>query len=246
MSTQITMPPVRRTVTVKQPVDRAFALFTARIDQWWPRAASGQEVAAGGGSVVLEPRPGGRVYRRDADGSIEYWGTVSVWDPPRRLVLGWQPALHGPAVTEVEILFTPEGGGTRVDLEHRGWEELGGQAAAARAEYESAWADVLRQYAGAGQDNGSAVAALVLGLCSVVIPLAGLVLAPFAIVFGVIGRRRAKRGAGQGGLATAGLTLGAIGLVVWGLLVGLGLGVAIVSPGSSQEVPVPVESVQPR
>ena len=59
MNTQTTMPPVRRTVTVKQPPPHAFALFTARIDQWWPHGAG---VPAGGlaaapGRVVLEPRP---------------------------------------------------------------------------------------------------------------------------------------------------------------------------------------------
>jgi hypothetical protein len=34
MNTQTTMPSVRKTVTVKQPQDRAFALFTGRIAQW--------------------------------------------------------------------------------------------------------------------------------------------------------------------------------------------------------------------
>ncbi|HET6918301.1 MAG TPA: SRPBCC domain-containing protein, partial [Jiangellaceae bacterium] len=84
------------------------------------------------GTVVLEPRPQGKVYRRDDDGSIEYWGEVQVWEPPHRLVLVWQPAAGMSAPTEVEIVFTPEDNGTRLELEHRGWDLLGDQAMAAR------------------------------------------------------------------------------------------------------------------
>ncbi|MGH8892466.1 MAG: SRPBCC domain-containing protein [Actinomycetes bacterium] len=249
MSTQTTMPPVRRTVTVKQPLDKAFALFTTRIDQWWPqgRALATGVGAAAGGTVVLEPRQHGQVYRRAVDGSIEYWGEVLVWEPPTRLVLAWRPAPDSPAATEVEVRFTPEGDGTKVELEHRGWEQLGQRAAAARAEYETAWGDVLTQYAGASRDNGPAIASLILGISSIVVPLLGIVAAPFAIAFGIAGRRRARSGAGHGGVAAAGLTLGAIGLVLWGLLaLGLALVVYESGGGSEERHPVPVESVQPR
>ena len=75
MNTQTTTPPVRKTVRIKQPVDRAFALFTGRIAEWWPHA--GHPVATGVGSspgtVVLEPRPQGRIYQRRDDGVLDYW-----------------------------------------------------------------------------------------------------------------------------------------------------------------------------
>lgn len=241
MNTHTTIPPVRKTVTLRQPVDQAFALFTARIDQWWPHdtvLAGGSESA---GAVVLEPRPQGRVYRRHHDGAIEFWGEVQVWEPPHRLVLAWQPVAGSPASTEVEVRFTPEGNGTRVDLEHRGWDQLGGQGAATRASYESGWADVLKGYAAAGSDIGPAIASLILGIASVVLPLLGILAAPFAIAFGIVGRRRARRGARQGGLATAGLTLGAIGLALWAVIGLLGLG--FVSESSDgRDDPVPVET----
>jgi uncharacterized protein YndB with AHSA1/START domain len=240
MNTQTTMPPVRKTVTVKQPVDRAFALFTARIADWWP----GTGASAAGGTVVLEPRPQGKVYRRGSDGSIEFWGDVQVWEPPHRLVLIWQPGAGMAAPTEVEVLFTPEADGTRVELEHRGWDRLGGQANAARTEYDARWDDVLRQYAAAGHDNGAALASLILGITSVVLPILGLVAAPFAMLFGVIGRRRAREGARQGGFATAGLTLGAIGFVLWGLLLAGGaIAIRGWSDGEEEGVPVPHEPV---
>ena len=51
-----------------------------------------------------------------------------------------------------------------------------------------------------------------------VVPILGILAAPFAIVFGIAGRRPDREGARQSGLATAGLTLGAIGFVLWGVL----------------------------
>jgi uncharacterized protein YndB with AHSA1/START domain len=236
---------VRRTVTVKQPPPHAFALFTARIDQWWPHGAG---VPAGGlaaapGRVVLEPRPDGHIYWRRDDGTVETWGEVRVWEPPHRLVLAWHPAVGSPASTEVEIRLAPEGSGTRVELEHRGWDQLGEPAAATRAQYESGWGEVLGLYAAAGRDNGAAIASLILGITSIALPILGLVAAPFAIGFGIAGRRRAHRGARQGGLATAGLTLGAIGLVLWGLLLALGASVVVVNQvPDGRDEPVPVET----
>jgi uncharacterized protein YndB with AHSA1/START domain len=234
MSMQTTMPPVRKTVTVRLPVDRAFALFTARMDQWWPLGG-----AAAGGTVVLEPRPQGLVYRRYEAGRVERWGEVRVWEPPHRFVVGWQPAPDATPATEVEVRFLPEATGTRVELEHRGWDEIGAHGAVKRSEYDSAWEDALRNYVSASRDNGPAIASLILGIASLVLPLVGLVFAPFAIGFGIAGRRRARKGAPQGAVATAGLTLGAIGLVLWGLLVLGGSLVLVDQNGSEEQVPVP-------
>ncbi len=244
MNTQTTMPPVRKTVTVKQPLDRAFALFTGRIADWWPSAGvTGGDPVARPGTVVLEPRPHGKIYRRHDDGSIEFWGDVQVWEPPHRLVLVWQPAGGMSAPTEVEVLFTPADDGTRVELEHRGWDRLGDHATTARTEYDTHWDDVLRTYAAAGHENGSAIASLILGITSVVVPFLGFLAAPFAIIFGIAGRRRAREGARQGGLATAGLTLGAIGFVLWGVLIVGGALVFVQSYSDGQDEQVPVEPV---
>ena len=45
--------------------------------------------------------------------------------------------------------FTEIDGGTRVELEHRGWERLGDRASGARADYEEGWEPVLGLYRGA-------------------------------------------------------------------------------------------------
>ncbi len=65
--------------------------------------------------------------------------------------------------------------------------------------------------------NGFGVAALVLGITSIVPGLfyLGLVLGPLAIIFGVLGRKRARRQeADNGGMALAGIITGVIGLIL--------------------------------
>ena len=62
-------------------------------------------------------------------------------------------------------------------------------------------------------DNWPAIGALVCGVLSYVTPVA-IITAPLAIFLGIDGRRRARAGAPYGGLATAGVVLGAVGLAV--------------------------------
>jgi uncharacterized protein YndB with AHSA1/START domain len=221
VSTQTTLAPVRKSVTVNRPVEEAFRLFTAEIAAWWPLPTH-SVAAERAETAVFEPREGGRVYERKADGSISYWAEVVAWEAPRRFVLAWQPNPDAPAATEVEVRFTPEDRRTRVDLEHRGWERLGEAADAKRSEYETGWDGVLDLYAGRSRGNGLAIASLILGIASL-IPFIGLLASPFAIVFGVIGLLRARRGGPHSGLAIAGVTLGVVGLLTWGFLLSWGL-----------------------
>lgn len=73
--------------------------------------------------------------------------------------------------------------------------------------------------------NGFGTTALVLGIVSVVLFCLwglGIVLGILALVFGFLGRGRAKRGqATNGGQALAGIILGAVGIVVSGVFLGL-------------------------
>lgn len=67
--------------------------------------------------------------------------------------------------------------------------------------------------------NGLGIAALIVGLVSifgvVCFGFGGFVLGLVAIVLGILGRGRAKRGeANNGGVATAGIALGVLGIVV--------------------------------
>ena len=95
--------------------------------------------------VVFEEREGGEVYEVSRAGEKGHWATVVAFEPPGRLVLAWNVAESDPVSTEVEIRFTAEGAGTRVDLEHRGWERLT-EPAEARKSYNTGWDLVLGRY----------------------------------------------------------------------------------------------------
>jgi uncharacterized protein YndB with AHSA1/START domain len=145
---------IRRQVTVGTDPERAFHLFTAAIDSWWPGET--HSMAAGDGqavqSIVFEQRAGGRVYEVAADGTEGTWATVLEWDPPAGFVLAWKPSSRDEPPTEVEVRFTADGAGTRVDLEHRGWERLGAAAAERAGGYPDGWARVLGRFAEAAAD----------------------------------------------------------------------------------------------
>jgi uncharacterized protein YndB with AHSA1/START domain len=139
--------PVRRDVTVAASVEEAFRLFTDEIAAWWPVESHSMAADRDDGStvreLVLEPTQGGRLYEIASDGTEGTWGRVLTWEPPHRLVLAWKPNLRDEPETEVEVTFTAVEHGTRVDLEHRGWELLGDRAAQAAESYRSGWAFIL-------------------------------------------------------------------------------------------------------
>jgi len=146
----MTIAPIVQTVEVKAPPARAFELFTAHFGDWWPRGYGvGKSPSV---SVVLEPHEGGRWFERDAEGNDTQWGKVLAWEPPGRLLLGWQLTaewVYDPAfVTEVELLFEAiETGGTRVTLEHRQLERFGPSAEAHAAKLNGGWGKHAAQYA---------------------------------------------------------------------------------------------------
>lgn len=120
---------VRVSVTVRAPIEKAWRVYTERYGSWYPK-----DHFLGDGpaeTVIIEPYQGGRWYEQQADGSEPEWGRVLAFEPPRRLLLSWgvggdwkpdpDPAHH----SEIEVLFTEVAGGTRVDLEHRGFERHG-------------------------------------------------------------------------------------------------------------------------
>jgi uncharacterized protein YndB with AHSA1/START domain len=147
----ITPAPVRKSLIVKADPHKAFAAFTRRMGNWWPRS---HHIGTGTlADVVLEPRAGGRWFERDEDGSECEWGRVLAWEPPGRVVLAWQlgsdwkydPTL----VTEIEVTFTAVSANeTQVLLEHRNLERFGDAASAVREAIDSpgGWAGILAAF----------------------------------------------------------------------------------------------------
>ena len=146
----MTIAPIVRTVQVKAAPARVFDLFTSHIEHWWPK---GKTIGkASHVAIVLEPRAGGRWFERDADGNETHWGKVLAWEPPSRLLLGWQIngqwAYDPDLLTEVEITFAPaEGGGTLVTLEHRDLERFGAGAERHAEKLGSGWPIRLGEFA---------------------------------------------------------------------------------------------------
>ena len=90
----------------------------------------------------MECRVGGRFYERWKDGEEYEVGRVLAFEPPSRVVFGWR-APSWSASTEVEVRFAAEGEGTRVSLEHRGWEALDEATRARNTGYSNGWDQIL-------------------------------------------------------------------------------------------------------
>lgn len=143
MSETTVIAPVVKVIEVRCSTEDAFRVFTRELARWWPTedfSISGDVL-----EVVWEEHEGGGVYEVSADGARAHWATVLAWEPPRRLVVSWHVNPERPA-TEVEVCFEPTADGTRVELVHRGWEALGGEASDSRGSYDTGWDHVLGRF----------------------------------------------------------------------------------------------------
>ncbi|MBX6391753.1 MAG: hypothetical protein IRZ08_22655, partial [Frankia sp.] len=134
---------------VPASAERAFAVFTEQIGQWWrpntlfqftagrtgrlsfePAAATGPATlgAANGAPGPRRIGPGARLVETYADGSSFVIGHVRAWEPPSRLVLSWRQAgFAADEETELHVRFDEvrdDAGAvrTRVTVEHFGWD----------------------------------------------------------------------------------------------------------------------------
>jgi uncharacterized protein YndB with AHSA1/START domain len=144
MSDALVIEVVRKTVTVNCTVEEAFRVFTADAMSWWP--VESHSIHGTVGEIVFEDHAGGDVYEVSTAGDKGHWATVLEWEPPGRLVLAWNILEAEVSPTEVEVRFLPEGDGTRVELEHRGWERLAETGEDKRSSYDSGWDFVLGKY----------------------------------------------------------------------------------------------------
>jgi uncharacterized protein YndB with AHSA1/START domain len=139
---------------------RAFEVFT-EMETWWPETHHAGDAPLE--KAVMECRTGGRCYSTQTNGTEFDWGTVVVWEPPRRLVFAWQVNMaceYEPDLSkasEVEVRFTPvRGGSTRVDLEHgclqrhgEGFEEMRNEV-----DDKNGWAALLQSYRARAEQAG--------------------------------------------------------------------------------------------
>jgi uncharacterized protein YndB with AHSA1/START domain len=143
----MTLPPIRRSVSVSWAQDAAFRRFTTDFGAWWPsrsHSIGGERVRR----VVFEPRVGGRIFEEHGDGRRFQWGEIRLGEPPRRVEFTWHPAREPATAQDVLIEFVPEGSGTRVELTAGGWERWGENVSRAYRGYNVGWAYILNVWAG--------------------------------------------------------------------------------------------------
>jgi len=140
------VPPVVKAVSVRATPAQAFDYFVRDLARWWPLAQfhTGPDPV----DCAIEPRVGGRVFERAADGRETAWGTVVAYEPPHRLTFTWIVGLSAELAQLIEMRFMPQADGTRVELTHSGWEKLGDAAAKLREGYDRGWAMLIERYAG--------------------------------------------------------------------------------------------------
>jgi uncharacterized protein YndB with AHSA1/START domain len=105
----------------------AFDLFTREVDLWWQRGPRFRPCRKRDGTMRFEPGVGGRFLEVYGEAGNDHFviGRVLVWEPAVRLAFEWRANSFEPhETTQVEIRFEASEGGTRVILEHRGWDQL--------------------------------------------------------------------------------------------------------------------------
>lgn len=136
---------IRKSVSVRVPLETAFRVFTAELGTWWPLASKSvsHEDAE---TVVVERRVGGRVVELTRGGEEHPWGEVLVWEPSFRFAFSWHPGRGAETAQELDVRFTRVEGGTRIDLEHGGWEALVGRDGEIPSHFDSGWDEALASY----------------------------------------------------------------------------------------------------
>ena len=147
MPTDLT--PIRKALTVPMTRAEAFRRFTERLDDWWPVESHSLSAAAGARplGVRIEPREGGGIVETTHDGKEALWGTVTDWVPGERFGFAWHVGRGPEEATQVTVRFLPSDQGTRVELDHGGWDRLGTTVSARRDNYVGGWDMVLARFA---------------------------------------------------------------------------------------------------
>ena len=150
MTIAVKIAPVRKSIRVNATQARAFDVFTSGLGRWWPRdhGIGNKPMKA----AVMETRLGGRWYELAEDGTQANVGRIIVWEPPQRFVMTWD--INGqwkPDTTissEVEVRFVADGANaTRVELEHRKFEQMGAEAGESmRKDVDGGWPRLLELF----------------------------------------------------------------------------------------------------
>ena len=129
---------IRKSIWLGRPPEFSFRVFCEDISNWWPRGF------VDGSKLFLDCRVGGRFFERRPGGDEYEIGRVTAYKPPSIVAFTWRAPSWNRA-TQVEIRFSPERDGTRVELEHSGWEQ-DPQVTEYHKNYDSGWEAILGHY----------------------------------------------------------------------------------------------------
>ena len=118
---------ILRSIDVAVDPQTAFDAFTAEIGLWYRSLPFAWNDPARAVGIRFEPRVGGRWLEvwDEATGEGYEIGRILAWEPGARLVTTYRNIYLPPEpLTEIEVRFDAIGKGTRVSLEHRGWDRL--------------------------------------------------------------------------------------------------------------------------
>ena len=130
---------VHKSITVSRPPDVAFKIYVEEMTQWWP--LDKYSFLGPDATLTIEPRAGGRFVETAPDGREWVIGEILHYEPGARLTHTWTHQ-EGKGVTEIDVRFTADGNGTRIDVAHSGFEKLADPEQLS-AGYDTGWDEVL-------------------------------------------------------------------------------------------------------
>ena len=144
---------VRHQIVVDIAIERAFAVFVERFGDFKPPEHNllGAELA----ETRFEPKVGGHIFDRAADGSECRWARVLAYEPPDLVVFSWdispqwQLESDERNASEVEVRFIAETPArTRLELEHRHFDRHGpgGESLRGAVDGDAGWPLYLARY----------------------------------------------------------------------------------------------------
>jgi hypothetical protein len=98
----------RLTLEIAKPHAAVWKSFTADIHSWWPKDFYATESPK---RIVLELKPGGRLYEDAGDGNGLVWYQVIALDAPNSITMAGSiaPPFGGPATSLLRVAFSARG-----------------------------------------------------------------------------------------------------------------------------------------
>jgi uncharacterized protein YndB with AHSA1/START domain len=131
---------IRKSIRVARSPEVSFKVFCEEIGAWWPGGFGGKDTR-----LAMETRVGGRFFETRPDGTEYEIGRLTAYQPPHMVAFTWRAPSWDNLTTQVEIRFAADGNGTRIELEHSGWDQ-DARTRDARKNYDSGWEMILGHF----------------------------------------------------------------------------------------------------